>query len=225
MIHANQRPMYFTDAQVQQLKATKRTLRELNRTAAGQLLRIEKCYLTSKQFGEAGEILETVAIRMTSTLRFRRERIAAARQRHIDLVVTRISSICDDCDAKREPAVQDHEETWREALQLELAHETEIPSLLELTIRIEELMSTRSALRGVHLNAFFRRISRFKLAVLQQQRDFQATALREETESTVKTADKNPDGLDICDRCQKPIEGTNWEAEDPKPIGEIRYGY
>jgi hypothetical protein len=160
---------------------------------------------------------------MTSALRFRQAILTAGREQQPSKIEFSFST-CDQCHKNNKARSQDHAETRRKALQLELAHEAEITSLLELTTRIEELVSERITLRGVLLNAFLRPLARLKLVVLKQHRDFQATTPRQEIEIEVKKAEKS-NGLYLCDRCQKPIEGTNWEAEDPKPIGEIRYGY
>jgi len=94
------------------------------------------------------------------------------------------------------------DEAEREALKLEPAHQVEIISLLELTNSIEDLVSRRSMLRGVPLNAFFRGISRFRLAVLQQQQHLLATALQLVPLFELQVAD----GPDICTDCLKSKE-------------------
>jgi hypothetical protein len=156
-----------------------------------------------------------VATRMTSALRFRQEILTAGRQQQPLRIVLRFGMQCRNCSEREQLPVHDDDETTREALKQDPAHQTEITSLLELTSRIEELVSTRSTLRGAPLNAFFRQVSRFRRAVLKQQRDFQATALRQTTEIEIEHQDEDPNGLDICDECHKPMEidGTTGDYE------------
>ena len=212
MLRTNQRPFYFTDTQVQELKRTNDTVRKLNRIARGELRRIGQLGLTPRQHREAGESLGIVAIRMTSVLRFRQEILTAGRQQQPLRIVVRFVMRCRDCSEREQLRVHDEYETAREALKQDPAHQTEITSLLELTSRIEELVSTRSTLRGAPLNAFFRQVSRFRLAVLKQQRDFQATALRQTPEIVVEEPDENPNG-DLCDECHKPMETDDTDGD------------
>ena len=92
---------------------------------------------------------------------------------------------------------QGDDEAKREALKLDPAHQGEIISLLELTNSIEDLVSRRSMLRGVPLNAFFRGISRFRSAVLQQQQYLLATAPQLVPLFELQVAD----GPEICTDC------------------------
>jgi hypothetical protein len=215
MLRTNQRPFYFTDTQVQQLKRTNDTVRKLNRIARGELRRIGQLGVTPRQHREAGESLGTIATRMTSVLQFRQGILTAGRQQQPLRIVVRVGMLCHHCSERGQLPVRDDDETTREALKQDPAHQSEITSLLELTSRIEELVSTRSTLRGAPLNAFFRQVSRFRRAVLKQQRDFQATALRQTTEIEIEVQDEDQIGLDICDECHKPmeIEGTTGDYE------------
>jgi len=106
----------------------------------------------------------------------------------------------------------DHDEAEREAPKQDPAHWAEIESLLELTNSIENLVSRRSTLRGVFLNAFFRGINRFRSAVLQQQQYLLAAA-PQQFEFEVA------DGPDICTDCLKEgidvtMEGTNDKSDE-----------
>jgi hypothetical protein len=106
----------------------------------------------------------------------------------------------------RQRTGHDDDEAEREALKQDPAHQAEIISLLELTNSIEDLVSRRSSLRGVPLNAFFRGINRFRLAVLQQQQYLLATAPQLIPLFELQVAD----GPDICPDClkSKEIDGT-----------------
>jgi hypothetical protein len=167
MLRKNQRPFTFTDRQKQQLKGISHDLRKFNRIARGQLRRIGHLNLTPRQYCEAGEFLGIVATRMTSALRFRKAILRAGRQQQPLRIVMHFDTLCDHCsESGQVTGHDDDDETTREALKQDPAHLSEVDSLLELTSRIEELVSTRSALRGPPLGAFFRRVSRFRLAVL-----------------------------------------------------------
>ena len=90
-------------------------------------------------------------------------------------VVVRIVTPCVDGSESRQLTGHD-DEAQREALKPDPAHQAELIPLLELTNSIEDLVSRRSMLRGVPLNAFFREINRFRSAVLEQQQHLLATA-------------------------------------------------
>jgi hypothetical protein len=216
MIRKNQRPFNFTDWQVQQLNRTNYTMRQLNRIARDVLRRIGHLYLTPRQYREAVTSLATVTIRMTSALQFREAILTAARQQQLQLIVLHFGS-----SESEELTAHDDDETACEVLKQHPAHQTEIASLLELTSRIEELVSTRSTLRRASLNAFFQRVSRFRLAVLKQQRDLQATSARQTTEIKLEYEhefeDEDPNGFGICDDCHKSIkiDGTT-EGYEPE---------
>ena len=90
-------------------------------------------------------------------------------------VVVRIVTPCVDGSESRQLTPHDDDETKREALKQDSAHQAEIEFLLELTNSIEDLVSRRSMLRGAPLNAFFLGINRIRLALLEQQRHLLAT--------------------------------------------------
>jgi hypothetical protein len=91
-------------------------------------------------------------------------------------IVVRFVTPCVHQSESRQLTAHDDDEAEREALKLDRAHQAEIEALLELTNSIEDLVSRRSMLRGVPLNAFFRGINRFRSAVLEQQQHLLATA-------------------------------------------------
>jgi hypothetical protein len=113
--------------------------------------------------------------------------------------------LCVDCSTSSQLIAHLEGETGREALNQDPDLETDIASLLNLTSRIEELVSTRSRLRGAPLSGFFRRMSRFRLAVLSQQRDLQAATLPQTPRIEVRHENS-------CAACHKSM-GTNHTAE------------
>ena len=199
MIRKSQRPFTFTDSQVQQLNRTNNTLRQLNRTARDVLRRIGHLYLTPAQYGEAAKSLETVAIRMTSALRFRRELIAAGREQLPQRIGVIFGGKCDACwENGLGTKTDDHEADWREALEQDPAHQSEIESLLELALRTEERASVRCESGHALPRAFFSGISRLTSAVLRQQKDLREMALKHEPEFEVIYSDN-------CSDCHQPL--------------------
>ena len=205
MVRKNHRPIILTSWRVQQLKRISHGLRKLNREARRELLRIGYTGLTRTQYREAGGLFGTTATRMISALRFRHEILKAEQpQETFQMKVRFVNSCVHHVHRSESKQLTGHgdDEAEREALKLEPAHQVEIISLLELTNSIEDLVSRRSMLRGVPLNAFFRGISRFRLAVLQQQQHLLATALQLVPLFELQVAD----GPDICTDCLKSKE-------------------
>jgi len=200
MLRKNQKPFYFTEEQEKQLETNNLGLRKLNRIAREELRRIGHIGITPRQYREAGESLGMLATRMNSALRFRQEIPRAGRQQQPDRVVIHFSTLCDCPESRR---LREHKEDKNacEALKPDLAHLAEIDALLALTSRIEELVSYRSTLRGSQLNAFFRQISRFGLAVLKQQQHLQAAVPQQELQ--IEFQDEDPNGLNICPHCHQ----------------------
>lgn len=200
MLRKDQRPFCFTDSQVQQLNRISHKLRKLNRSAKDQLRWLGRPSQTTGQCREASESLGNIATQMTSALRFRQQILRIGRQQQPDLLVVRYILSCDHLPSNPTPTELDDSGTPRKAMKPDPAHQTELQSLLELTSRIEDLVSTRSTLRGATLNAFFRRISRLRLAVLIQQEALEALA--DEQPFKVEFEDEGPDD---CPECAKSL--------------------
>jgi hypothetical protein len=202
MLRKNHKPHRFTSWQVQQLKRLTHSLRELNRDARRELRRIRYKGLTRKQYREVGELLGTMATRLISALRFNDEILKAEPEPQIHRLMVRFVTPCVHSahrSESRQLTRHDDDEAEREALKQDPAHQAEIKSLLELTNSIEYLVSRRALLRGVPLNAFFRGISRFRSAVIQQQQYLLATAPQLVPLVEVQFAD----GPEICTDCLK----------------------
>ena len=178
MLRKKKRPLSFTSRQVQQLKRVKRTLRKLNREARRELRRIKYTDLTRTRYREAGDSFGTIATRMIGALRFQHEILKAEQERKpLRLMVRFVTPCVHHVHRSESRQLTGHDdEAQREALKPDPAHQAELIPLLELTNSIEDLVSRRSMLRGVPLNAFFRGINRFRSAVLEQQQHLLATA-------------------------------------------------
>jgi hypothetical protein len=186
MIRKNQRPLYFTDSQVQQLRRNNYSLRKLNRVALGVLRRIRSTALTNTEYRDAGDSFVRMANQMMSALRVRRELIAAGREQLLQRIEVRFGGMCDACSEKKlRTKPDDHEADSREALEQDPAHQSEIESLLELALRTAERVSVRCESGQVPPKAFFLGINRLTSAVLRQQRDLRETALKHQPEIEV----------------------------------------
>lgn len=194
MLRKNQKPFYFTNEQEKQLETNNLGLRKLNRIAREQLRRIGHIGITPTQYREAGVSLGLLATRMSSALRLRQQ-ILSAGQQQPSLTVIHFEPFC-ECPESRRLREHRKDQNVCEALKPDPAHLAEVDVLLALTTRIEDLVSCRSTLRGSQLNAFFRQISRFGLAVLKQQKHFQAAV--SEQEPQIQFQDE-----DICPHCHQ----------------------
>jgi hypothetical protein len=203
MLRKNQRPLYCTDSQEQQLKQIDCTLRKLNHAGRIELRRIGHLYLTPRQYGEAGESLEIGAMRMSSALRFRHEILNAGRQQQSRLIVLDFGRLCDRCSDNRLLTAPDNTEETNEALNQDSAQEADVDSLLESTRQIEEFMTTHSTLSGAALRAFFRHLNHFGLAALKQLRDLRARSKSQTPKIELKYRD--PDDH-ICTGCRQSLE-------------------
>jgi len=137
MIRKNERQFNFTDWQVQQLRRNNYSLRNLNRAALGRLRRIGYTALTDTEYREAGDSFATIATRMMSALRVRRQILIAGREQTPLRIQVTIGAMCEPCSKNRIPTKpDDNESASREALEQDPAHQSEIESLLELALRI-----------------------------------------------------------------------------------------
>jgi hypothetical protein len=118
MIRKNQRPVYFTDSQEQQLRRNNYSLRKLNRVAFGALRRIRSTALSNTEYRDAGGSFVGMANQMKSALRVRRELIAAGRERLPDHIEFVFGGRCDACsENKLRTKPDDHEAGSRQALE------------------------------------------------------------------------------------------------------------
>src|SRR6266849_1818642 len=95
MLLKKDRPFFFTDQQMAQLRSTNGTLRQVNRDARRELRGIG-ADLTDKQYRDAGLWLGNLAIRMISVLRLREGVLNSGRQqqpKHFEVV---FGSVCED---------------------------------------------------------------------------------------------------------------------------------
>jgi hypothetical protein len=196
MLRKDQRPFCFTDSQVQELNRINYKLRKLNRSAHDQLRWLGRPSLTTGQYREASESLGNIATQMTSALRFRRQILRTGREQQPSVFVVRYVPSCDHLPSNPTLTELDDSGTPRKAMKPDPAHQTELKSLLEFTSRIEDLVFTRSTVRGATLNAFFRGISRLRLAVLIQQEALEALA--DEQPFKVEFEDEGPNGCPDC---------------------------
>src|SRR6266852_1685723 len=202
MLRKNQRSLSFTSWQMQQLKPVSHTLRKLNREARHELRRIRYTDLTSTRYREAGELFGTIATRMIGALRFHHEILKADQEPPRFQLQVHFVEPCVHRYKGSQLTGPGDDEVEREALKLEPAHQAEIMSLLELTNSIEGPVSRRSTLRGAPLNAFFRGLNRFRLALLQQRQHLLATSPQPKLLFDLQVAD----GPDICPDCLKSTE-------------------
>jgi hypothetical protein len=205
MLRKNQRPLSLSSRQVQQLKQINRVLRKLNSDARRELRRIAYKDLTPARYREAGQLFGTIASRMICPLRFHHEVLKAKPEPQTHRLMVRFITPCVHSLKRSEGRPlkrHDDNETERQGMKQDPAHQAEIESLLELTNSIEDRASRRAMLRGVPLNAFFRGINRFRSAVLQQQLYLLAIAPRPIPLVELQVAD----GPDICTYCLKSNE-------------------
>jgi hypothetical protein len=202
MLRKNQRPFSLSSRQVQQLKRISHALRKLNRAARRELRRIEYTDLSCTQYREAGDLFGTIARRMISPLRFHHEVLKAGPEPQTHRLMLHFVTPCVH-NVKRSESRQltrhDNNETERQGMKQDPAHQAEIEALLELTNSIEDRVSRRAMLRGMPLNAFFLGINRFRSAVLEQQQYLLAIAPQSIPLVELQVAD----GPDICTDCLK----------------------
>src|SRR5438552_14749133 len=94
------RRSFFSAQELRQLAYTNETLRTLNRSALSQLKHVRDSYLTTKQYREAAESFEILAIRINSVLQFREELTTGGRGQAPEVVYLIIGTICPDCVTK-----------------------------------------------------------------------------------------------------------------------------
>src|SRR5207253_8319828 len=87
----------FSAQEWRQLTYTKETLRTLNRSALSQLEHVRDSYLSKKQYRDAADSFETLAIRMNSVLQFRDELTTGGRAQAPEVVYLIIGTRCKGC--------------------------------------------------------------------------------------------------------------------------------
>jgi hypothetical protein len=198
MIRKNQRPLYFTDSQLQQLRRNTDSLRKLNRVALGALRRVGSV-VTDLEYRDAGDSFSMVASRMGTLLRVRRELLAAGREQLPQRIEVIFGGKCDACwENGPFRKLDDPAADPREALEPDPAHLSETEALLDLAMRTEERVSVRRESRRAPLRAFFLGISRLTWAVLRQQRELREAAFKHVPEIKVAYSAN-------CSDCHKPI--------------------
>jgi hypothetical protein len=200
MLSKNQRPVYFTDGQLQQLRRNTDSLRKLNRVALGALRRIGYTVVTDSEYRDAGDSFSMVASRMGTLLRVRRELLAAGREQLPQRIEVIFGGKCDACwENGPFRKLDDPAADPREALEPDPAHLSETEALLDLAMRTEGRVSVRRESRRAPLRAFFLGISRLTWAVLRQQRELREAAFKHVPETKVARSDN-------CADCHKPME-------------------
>ncbi len=96
MIRENQRPLNFTDSQVQQLAQNNHRLRKLNRAAVVALRGIGHKVLTDTEYRDAGNSFATTADQIMFALRVRRELLTTGREQQPDVIQIIYKDACDD---------------------------------------------------------------------------------------------------------------------------------
>src|SRR3989442_12701614 len=94
--HMNPEELRFSEQQLQQLRATRRRLRRLNRTVLMHLRQIGP-HFSDKQYRDAGKLLGIEASQMNSLLGFRKQIIEAGRRREAEEMVGTIEWVCRAC--------------------------------------------------------------------------------------------------------------------------------
>jgi len=196
----------FSAQELRQLTYTKETLRTLNRSALSQLEHVRDSYLSKKQYRDAADSFETLAIRMNSVLQFRDELTTGGRAQAPEVVYLIIGTICPDCV---EPLEEPPNE-GSEFLKLDRTQLAEIDCVLELAHRTTERVSARCTLRGTLPKTFFTGLGRLIRALIRQRRHLQDTAPEQGTRIDVRE-----EWGGKCGQCGKPLPD-----DDSKPIND-----
>ena len=189
------RRFFFSEQQVQQLKYTNETLRKLNCSARSQLQHVRDSYLTKKQYREAGDSFEILALRINSVVQFRDGIITAARAEP-EVIRVVFGTICGSCD----DPLDEPQDDVPEVLKLDVAQLAEIDCLVELAQHIEERVSARCMSRDNLLKAFITGLSRLTRALLRQRRHLLDSAPEQNVKIEVQR-----DRSGRCIHCNKPV--------------------
>src|SRR5437773_12252143 len=118
----------FSAQELRQLAYTKETLRNLNRSALSRLKHVRDSYLNTKQYREAAESFEILAIRINSVLQFRDELTTGGRAQKPAVAHVTIGTVCPDCMEPLEEAGND----IPEVLKLDVAEMAAFVCLVDL---------------------------------------------------------------------------------------------
>ena len=167
--HMNPEELRFSEQQLQQLRATRRRLRRLNRTVLMHLRRIGP-HFSDKQYRGAGKLLGVEASQMNSLLGFRQQIIESGRGRKPEAMVVTIEWVCGTCPENRPLGVPESQPaSLPEVLEPDPAWQSEIDWALELAHRTEERVFARCLSRGTLPGGFFSALNRLRKALLQQK--------------------------------------------------------
>jgi len=192
----------FSEEQLRQLESTNESLRKMNDAALSQLQHIGNSYLSKKQFREAADSFEILALRMNSAVQFREGIITAARAQEPELILVIFATICGSCD----DPLDEPQDDVPAVLNLDVAQLSELDRLLELAHATEERVSARCMLPGTLPKAFFTGLGCLTRALLRQRRHLQATAPEQRNRIEVRE-----DRSGQCVQCGKtlPDDGSN----------------
>jgi hypothetical protein len=205
----------FSEEQLRQLKSTNESLRRLNDSALSQLQRIGNSYLSKKQFRDAADSFEILAIRMNSVLQFREELTTGGRAQAPEVAYVTFRTICPDCV---EPLEEPPNEV-SEFLKLDSTQLAEIDCALELAHHTGERVLARCCTcPGTLLKAFITGLSRLTRALLRQRRHLQDAA----PEQAMRIEVREKRGGE-CRQCGKPLPGDGSKAINDGPRNESRY--
>jgi len=204
----------FSAQELRQLTYTKETLRTLNRSALSQLEHVRDSYLSKKQYRDAADSFETLAIRMNSVLQFRDELTTGGRAQAPEVVYLIIGTICPDCV---EPLEEPPNE-GSEFLKLDRTQLAEIDCLLELAYHTEQRVLARCTWPGTLLKAFITGLSRLTRALLRQRRHLQDTAPDQGTRIEVQVKRGGE-----CGRCGKRLPDESSNGINDWPCNESGY--
>src|SRR5207237_70309 len=87
----------FSAQELRQLAYTNETLRNLNRSALSRLKHVRDSYLNTKQYREAAESFEILAIRINSVLQFRDKLTTGGRAQKPAVAHVTIGTVCPNC--------------------------------------------------------------------------------------------------------------------------------
>src|SRR2546425_1726689 len=101
MLRKNQRPVYFMERQLRQLRDTTDKLRKMDRMAVRQLHRVGYSDSSDKQYRTAITSLANLTTLMNSALQLREQIVAEAREQKPKVAYLHFRTRCKKCGSKR----------------------------------------------------------------------------------------------------------------------------
>lgn len=208
MLSKKDRPFFFTDQQMEQLKSTNGTLLRLNRDVRRELRRIGRSNISDKKYRVAGLLLGNLAMRMISVVQLREDVLDSGRAQEpagVDLV---IDVVCIDCVISG----KDRQETSRNSDQVpeaDPAHLPELESLIETAQKIGDQAWSRPRILP---NACITGLKRLTNALRKQRRhlhDIAPAPPSMKVELILK--------FETCSVCHKPMEDSI-KSNDPSAL-------